>query len=191
MGLESSNQVTSARCLWQHPRRSRFLGIAFPCVPVHMSALCAYVRCGLDAAPPPQDTIPGVKKQCRGYLGGGFKQHIFVSTVWCWSRPPLEKQVCPLCSLSPAPSHPSHMPFLSNSLLLNAIRFGRILAWGSEIWNYVGCDVWPSSPCLSGFPFCGEMDMRGDVEFDVSLWQLEPVASHWYWYAHSDLNTAF
>lgn len=122
---------------------------------------------------------------------GGFKQHIFVSTVWCWSRPPLEKQVCSLCSLSPAPSHPSHMPFLSNSLLLDAIRFGRILAWGSEIWNYVGCDVWPSSPCLSSFPFRGEMDMRDDVDFDVSLWQLEPVASHWYWHAQSDLNTAF
>jgi hypothetical protein len=34
----------------------------------------------------------------------------------------------------PTPSHPCHMLFfLSNSHLLDAIRFGRILAWRSEI----------------------------------------------------------
>lgn len=178
MGLESSNQVTSARCLWQH--LSRFLRITFPvCTAPHVctSWVCKVeAGCGL----PWGTWFLVLKCNTKDIFFVCLKQHIFVSTVWCWSRP-LEKQVCFLCNSSSTPSHPSHMLFLSNSHLLDAIRFGRILAWGSEIWNYVGCDVWPFSPCLSSFTFCGNMDAHGNVGFDVFLWWVESVGPHWYW----------
>lgn len=83
-----------------------------------------------------------------------FEQHVSASTIWWWSRL-LWKSESVSCAVPPQ-TPPTHaicflLPW-ANSHLLDAIRFGRILAWGSEIWNYTGCGTWPLS--LSSSLYC-------------------------------------
>lgn len=82
------------------------------------------------------------------------------------------------------PSPYASPPPPANSHLLDAIRFGRILAWGSEIWNYTGCGTWP----LSHIIFYGNIDVPGNRSLDLFLSWLEPIKSHWHWHTLSDLK---
>lgn len=137
------------------------------CTPVHMSALCVCARYRSDTAYPLGHNSWCPKAIPRTFFL--FQTAYFRLNSLMLKQTSSGKASLFLVQFLPAPSHPSHMLFLSNSHLLEAIRFGRILAWGSEIWNYVGCDVWPFSPFLSSFTFYGDMDAHGNMDFNVGL----------------------
>lgn len=133
------------------------------------------------------------EKAIRRIFSFFFQTACFCLNVWWWSRPPLEKQVCLLCSSSPNPSHPRHMlPPLPQLIPIFWVPYGLAESWHGALRSAIILGVAPDhSPCLSHFIVYGNMDVPGNRRLDLFLSWLEPIAPHWHWHTLVDGKAAF